>query len=98
MRALGVKWVIKINSKLGMGMKAIKKKRGGLTRRKIKRTTQNKRIILYPSKDGFIPFLLPWLGALRAEGGGALSLANAVKGAKVQRKKQNQLEEKIDNI
>lgn len=66
--------------KVGMGIKQNKKKtkKGGTLRKK-------KRIILTPKKGGFLPFLLPLLGALGAVGGGAAGIAKAVNDAKANR-------------
>lgn len=91
MAALGVKGAMKIKRKLGMGFKKrkntnkkiISKKGGALKKGRKKRVPQ--RIIRTPKKGGFLPFLLPLLGALGAVGGGAASIAKAVNDAKAQR-------------
>lgn len=90
MAALGVKGAMKIKRKLGMGFKkrnkkpAKGKKGGSLKKRRNK--VKRQRIIPAPKKGGFLPFLLPLLGALGAVGGGAASIAKAVNDAKAQSK------------
>lgn len=92
--ALGVANIMKIKRKLGMGLKKPRhsKKQGGVLKlRKKRRSTKNKtRIIPVPKKGGFLPLLLPLLGALGALGGGAAGIAKAVNDSKTNRK---QLEE-----
>lgn len=96
--ALGVGGAMKIKSKLGMGLKFRKKcvsrKKGGQINLKVgvkgkspsKRRGQKVKIIPIPKKiGGFLPFLLPLLGALGAVGGGAASIAKAVNDAKTNR-------------
>lgn len=92
MAAFGVKGVMNVKRKLGMGMKnkkLYKVKKGGALKNK-RKIPQKKRVISIPKKGGFLPFLLPLLGALGAVGGGAASIAKAVNDAKAQ---QKQLEE-----
>uniref|UniRef100_A0A6P7FSQ7 Uncharacterized protein LOC114333706 n=1 Tax=Diabrotica virgifera virgifera TaxID=50390 RepID=A0A6P7FSQ7_DIAVI len=69
--------VMKGKRKLGMGLSK-KSKKGGALKKK-------KRTIRVPKKGGFLPFLLPLLGALGAVGGGAASIASAVNKAKADR-------------
>lgn len=86
MAALGVKGIMKGKRKFGMGLKtkkrrrAVKKGRGVLKK-------QRQRVIPIPKRGGFLPFLLPLLGALGAVGGGAASIAKAVNDAKANRQK-----------
>lgn len=87
MAALGVKGAMKIKRKMGMGMK---KKGGALGKTSKRKSSRKQRIIKSPKKGGFLPFLLPLLGALGAVGGGAASIAKAVNDAKA---KNKQLEE-----
>lgn len=78
MASLGVTAVMKAKRKLGMGMKKQKcktKKGKGIKKNK-------KRIIKIPKRGGFLPLLLPILGALGALGGGAAGIAKAVNDAK----------------
>jgi hypothetical protein len=79
--------IMKAKRKLGMGLKkkVIPKKGKGIRKRRIK-----KRIIPIPRKGGFLPLLLPILGALGALGGGAAGIAKAVNDAKASKQ---QLEE-----
>lgn len=88
MAALGVKGAMKIKRKMGMGLKKKTSKKGGALTKysKKKKTLRKERIIRSPRKGGFLPFLLPLLGALGAVGGGAASIAKAVNDAKVQNK------------
>lgn len=81
--ALGVTGVMKMKRKLGMGLKKRKTKRGKGLKKKVKR----KRIIKPPKKiGGFLPLLLPILGALGALGGGAAGIAKAVNDANASKK------------
>lgn len=86
--ALGVTGIMKTKRKLGMGLKKQKTKRGkGIKVKKSKK----KRIIKTPKKfGGFLPLLLPILGAIGALGGGAATIARTVNEAKAAKK---QLEE-----
>lgn len=63
--------------KLGMGLKPRKQKskKGGSLKKK-------KRIIKAPRKGGFLPLLLPLLGAIGALGGGGAAIASAINKAK----------------
>ncbi|KAJ8915384.1 hypothetical protein NQ315_008271 [Exocentrus adspersus] len=63
---------MKAKRKLGMGLN--KKPKG--------RKRRQKRIIPIPKQGGFLPLLLPILGALGALGGGAAGIAKAVNDAK----------------
>lgn len=92
MAALGIKGAMKIKRKLGMGLKKKIRKRGGALMKhpKKKKTPRKERLIPSPKKGGFLPLLLPLLGALGAVGGGAASIAKAVNDAKA---KNKQLEE-----
>lgn len=99
MAALGVKGAMKVKRKMGMGLKTKRKMGVGLKKKSTKKggahskkkmSTRKERIILSPKKGGFLPLLLPLLGALGAVGGGAASIAKAVNDAKAQNK---QLEE-----
>lgn len=74
--------VMKAKRKLGMGIKKVKKG-GALTKKKRK---SKKRIIPVPKQGGFLPLLLPILGALGALGGGAAGIAKAVNDSKAQQK------------
>lgn len=90
MAALGVKGIMKVKRKLGMGLKKkrrLPKKKGGALK---------KRILRVPKRGGFLPFLLPLLGALGAVGGGAASIAKAVNDAKTNRERI--AEEKRHNL
>lgn len=98
MAALGVKGVMKMKRKLGMGLKKnskTKTKKGGALK-KSRKISQKKRVIPIPRKGGFLPLLLPLLGALGAVGGGAATIAKAVNDAKTQR--QQLEEEKRHNL
>lgn len=64
--------------KLGMGVKKSPTKKGKGLRRK--------RIIPTPKQGGFLPLLLPILGALGALSGGAAGIAKAVNDAKANEK------------
>lgn len=80
--AVAITGIMKGKRKLGMGVKTQK---GG------KLKLKKKRIIRTPSKiGGFLPLLLPILGALGALGGGAAGIAKAVNDIKVSK---GQLEE-----
>lgn len=98
MASLGVKGVMKLKRKLGMGLKRVKKrtrKGGALNKQKTQR--RRKRILRTPkARGGFLPFLLPLLGALGAVAGGGASIASAVNKAKAER--QNLEEQKRHNL
>lgn len=96
--ALGVGGVMKLKSKLGMGLKRRrshaskkKKKKGGQinvmvgVKKKSKSKKRRQRILDTPKIGGFLPLLLPLLGALGAIGGGAAGIAKAVNDAKSNR-------------
>lgn len=94
--ALGVGGTMKLKSKLGMGLKnrrnrASKKKKGGqinlnfAVKKKSPSKKRRQRIIPIPKSGGFLPFLLPLLGAVGAVGGGAAGIAKAVNDAKTNR-------------
>lgn len=69
---------MKAKRKLGLGLRKIKIKKGkGVRTNRIK-----KRVIPVPKRGGFLPLLLPILGALGALGGGAAGIAKAVNDAK----------------
>lgn len=75
-------WVVtntmKAKRKLGLGLRKLKLKKGkGIRTKRIK-----KRVIPIPKRGGFLPLLLPILGALGALGGGAAGIAKAVNDAK----------------
>lgn len=92
--ALGVTGAMRIKRKLGMGLKrklgmGMKKclKRG----KGLKNKSRKKRIIKTPKKiGGFLPLLVPLLGALGALGAGAATIASSVNKANASKK---QLEE-----
>ncbi|KAJ8981423.1 hypothetical protein NQ317_015625 [Molorchus minor] len=85
--AFGVSNIMNLKRKLGMGLKKRKKptKKGG-TLKKSKSRRKRSRVIPAPKMGGFLPFLLPLLGALGAVGGGAATIAKAVNDAKTNRK------------
>lgn len=89
--ALGVTGVMKLKRKLGMGLKKrpTKRRRSTKPRSVVKKA---KRIIPSPKFGGFLPLLLPILGAIGALGGGAAGIAKAVNDAKknVEELKENQ--------
>lgn len=66
-----------MKSKVKLGMGAPKRKRATLKNLKVA-----KRIIKTPKRGGFLPLLIPLLGALGALGGGAAGIAKAVNDAK----------------
>lgn len=88
--ALGVGGVMKLKSKLGMGLKrdSTKKKKGGQINVKVavKKTSKSKkrgkRILNTPKRGGVLPLLLPLLGALGAVGGGVAGIVKAVNDSK----------------
>lgn len=95
--ALGITGAMKAKQTLGMGLKRRKKKqrkskKGGLLNFGVKKTAAKKkrRIIPTPKRGGFLPLLLPILGAIGALGGGAAGIAKAVNDAKANKE---QLEE-----
>lgn len=99
--ALGVGGAMKLKSKLGMGLKCRishaskkrKKKKGGQInvmvgvkrKSKSKSKKRRQRVLDTPKRGGFLPLLLPLLGALGAIGGGAAGIAKAVNDAKSNR-------------
>lgn len=85
--ALGVTGAMRIKRKLGMGLKKQLKRGKGLRKNKSKK----KRVIKTPKKiGGFLPFLLPILGALGALGGGAAGIAKAVNDASSAKKQMEE--------
>lgn len=68
--------LMKAKTKIGMGTK----------KRKTSMRKRKSRILVAPKRGGFLPILLPLLGALGALGGGAASIATAVNKAKSDRK------------
>lgn len=64
--------LMKAKTKIGMGTK----------RRKTSMRKRKSRILVAPKRGGFLPILLPLLGALGALGGGAASIATAVNKAR----------------
>lgn len=64
-------------TKVGMGTKK---------RRASYKKARKSRILVAPKRGGFLPILLPLLGALGALGGGAASIATAVNKARSDRK------------
>lgn len=97
--AFGVSNIMNIKSKLGMGLRK-RKKGGNLKIKRKSRAGEGTRVIPIPKrggilkhkrknrrlkKGGFLPFLLPLLGALGALGGGAAGIAKAVNDAKANR-------------
>lgn len=76
--ALGTAAIMGAKRKLGMSMKKSQTKKGKGLRRK--------RIIPTPKRGGFLPLLLPILGALGALGGSAAGIAKAVNDAKANEK------------
>lgn len=96
--ALSVAGIMAGKSKLGMGLKRARKKKGGVLLvapkpTKVKRV--RKRLIKAPKKGGFLPLLFPILGALGALGGGAAGIAKAVNDAKANQ--QRLVEQKRHN-
>lgn len=86
--ALGVTGVMNAKRKLGMGLKKKSKKKGGTIKAlKIRKTKgiKRKRVIPIPKTGGFLPFLLPLLGAIGGLGAGASGIAKAVNDAKANR-------------
>ncbi|KAK9872602.1 hypothetical protein WA026_018736 [Henosepilachna vigintioctopunctata] len=65
--ALLVLVLMKAKTKIGMGAKRVSKKKSRKTR-----------ISVTPKRGGFLPILLPLLGAIGALGGGAASIAAAI--------------------
>lgn len=94
--AAGVGGAMKLKSKLGMGLKkrnghkSKKKKVTGKGLNKKYKRFKKKRMLPIAKTGGFLPFLLPILGALGALGGGAAGIAKAVQDSKAN---QKQLEE-----
>lgn len=94
--ALGVGGVMKLKSKLGMGLKRRinrdstqkKKKKGGQVNVKLavkkisKSKKRGKRILNTPKRGGVLPLLLPLLGALGGIGGGVAGIVKAVNDSK----------------
>lgn len=81
--SLGVSAVMKAKRKLGMGIRKSKPKKGkGMKKKGKKQRKTRQRIIQTPKLGGFLPLLLPILGALGALGGGAAGIAKAVNDAK----------------
>uniref|UniRef100_V5G499 Phospholipase A2-like domain-containing protein n=1 Tax=Anoplophora glabripennis TaxID=217634 RepID=V5G499_ANOGL len=76
--------IMKAKRKLGMGL-----------RKKLKKGIK-KRIIPVPKNGGFLPLLLPILGALGALGGGAAGIAKAINDAKTN--KQQLAEQQRHNL
>lgn len=103
MAAFGVRGVMNMKRKLGMGLKAktkkpksTKKKGGTMKTVKKRPKRQKQRVIRPPKKGGFLPFLLPLLAALGTVGGGAATIAKAVNDAKSNR--QSLEEQKRHNL
>ncbi|KAJ8966951.1 hypothetical protein NQ317_006781 [Molorchus minor] len=96
----GVSNIMNMKSKLGMGLRKVRRKpkrgnnlklkHGGNLKRKTLKSKHKKskkmRIIPIPKSGGFLPFLLPLLGAIGAVGGGAAGIAKAVNDVKTNQK------------
>ncbi|CAH1981675.1 unnamed protein product [Acanthoscelides obtectus] len=107
MAALGVAGAMKAKKKMGFGLrkhrtqqrkKRLNKMGKGLRKKSPKSQSSKRRlrILPLPKTGGFLPLLLPILGALGALGGGAASIAKAVNDAKAN---QSQLaEQKRHNL
>lgn len=105
--ALGVGGAMKLKSMLGMGMKSTGQRT--IRRRKKQRPTKvtggrvktvtkkhkRKRLLPIAKRGGFLPFLLPILGAIGALSGGTAGIVNAVQSSKA--KQQALAEQKRHN-
>lgn len=92
--ALAVSGIMKTKTKFGMGVrrrpkKSVQKIR---KRRSIKKNSTKNRIIPIPKTGGFLPLLLPILGALGALGGGAAGIAKAVNDIKASKEQLKETE------
>lgn len=79
--ALAVTGIMKGKTKLGMGAKK-KSKKGGKLKSKQNKLFAAIRKRKVPKKGGFLPFLLPLIGAIASVAGGAAGIAKAVKDSK----------------
>ena len=86
--ALAVGGIMKAKSKFGMGLRKRRKSKKGGGIKRIKR----KRVIPTPKLGGFLPLLLPILGALGALAGGGSAIAKTVIDAKNAKKAQQEME------
>lgn len=97
--ALTVSGVMKAKSKMGMGIRRKRKSKSGKGMIRLKPIRVGKkgskrkfRLIPTPKRGGFLPLLLPILGALGALAGGASGIAKTVIDAKNAKKAQLEVE------